>query len=102
MGGISCSTDLPTQERLKSIFEYAAGLFDEIMIDDFWLTECTCSNCDAARRSQTVTIGSKTYPVSGNTWSDYRRELTLRLSEDNLLNGPSRSHDRRSGQRAWA
>jgi hypothetical protein len=88
--GISCYTDLPTQERVKSIFEYAAGLFDEIMIDDFWFTECTCSNCDTARRSQTVTIGSKTYPVSGNTWSDCRRELMLRVSEDDLLSAAKR------------
>lgn len=58
-GGISCYTDLLTEERVKSIFEYAAGLFDEIMIDDFWFTECTCSNWDAARRSQTVTIRFK-------------------------------------------
>ena len=85
MGGTSCCTDLPTQERLKSIFEYAASIFDEIMIDDFWFTECTCSNCDAGRRSQTVTVGAKTYPVNDNTWSDYRRELMLRVSEDDLL-----------------
>lgn len=84
-GGISCYTDIPTQQRLKSIFEYAASLFDEIMIDDFWFTDCACTNCDAARRTQTVTVGAKTYPVSGNTWSEYRRELMLRVSEEDLL-----------------
>jgi hypothetical protein len=82
---ISCYTDPATQNHLQSIFEYAAGLFDEIMIDDFWFTDCTCSNCDAARRSQVVAIGSRTYPVSGDMWSDYRRELMLHLSEDRLL-----------------
>ncbi len=82
---ICCYTDPATQDHLQSIFEYAAGLFDEIMIDDFWFTDCTCSICDAARRSQVVTIGSRTYPVSGDTWSDYRGELMLRLSEDRLL-----------------
>lgn len=85
MRGISCYTDVPTQERLKSIFQYAAGLFDEIMIDDFWFTECACTNCDAARRSQTVTVGSKKFPVSGDSWSNYRRELMLRVSEQDLL-----------------
>jgi hypothetical protein len=55
------------------------------MIDDFWFTDCTYSNCEAARRSQAVTVGSRTYPVSGDTWSDYRGELMLRLSEDRLL-----------------
>jgi hypothetical protein len=82
---ISCYTDPATQDHLQSVFEYAAGLFDEIMIDDFWFTDCTCSNCEAARRSQAVTLGSRTYPVSGDTWSDYRGELMLRLSEDRLL-----------------
>jgi len=82
---ISCYTDPATQDHLQSVFEYAAGLFDEIMIDDFWFTDCTCSNCEAARRSQAVTLDSRTYPVSGDTWSDYRGELMLRLSEDRLL-----------------
>jgi hypothetical protein len=37
---IACYTDPQTQEKLKSVFEYAAGLFNEIMIDDFWFTDC--------------------------------------------------------------
>ncbi|HEX4121126.1 MAG TPA: hypothetical protein VH619_10955, partial [Verrucomicrobiae bacterium] len=86
----SCYTDGATQDHLASIFKYAAGLFDEIMIDDFWFTDCTCSNCEAARRSETVTIGSRVYPVEGNTWPDYRRELMLRLSEDRVL-APAKS-----------
>ncbi len=82
---ISCYTDAGTQEHLQAVFEYAAGLFDEIMIDDFWFTDCTCTNCDAARRARLVTIGSKTYPVNGDTWADYRCELMLRLSQDRVL-----------------
>jgi hypothetical protein len=82
---ISCYTDPATQDHLQAVFEYAAGLFDEIMIDDFWFTDCTCSNCDAARRTQLATVGPKAYPVSGDTWSDYRRELMLRLSQDRVL-----------------
>jgi hypothetical protein len=86
---ISCYTDLPTQRRLRQIFEYAASMFDEIMIDDFWFTDCTCPECEAARRAERVTIGSHTYPVNGDTWEDYRRELMARLSEDCLL-GPAK------------
>jgi hypothetical protein len=84
-----CYTDKPTQEKLQAIFEYAASLFDEIMIDDFWFTDCTCPECEAARRAKTVAAGDKTYPVSGDTWEDYRCELMLRLSQDRLL-GPAR------------
>jgi hypothetical protein len=82
---ISCYTDPATQDHLQAVFEFAAGLFDEIMIDDFWFTDCTCANCDAARRARLVTIGPKTYPVAGETWEDYRCELMLRLSQDRLL-----------------
>jgi hypothetical protein len=57
-----------TQLKLKFNFEYAAGLFDEIMIDDFWFTDCTCSECEATRNSKTVIIGDKTYPVPGDRW----------------------------------
>ncbi|NOX56363.1 MAG: hypothetical protein GXP27_18345, partial [Planctomycetes bacterium] len=82
---ISCYTDRATQERLQEIFEYTAELFDEIMIDDFWFTDCRCGECDAARRSRTVTIGDKTYPVPDDTWEAYRCELMVRLSQDRVL-----------------
>ena len=82
---ISCYTDQPTQEKLQKIFEYTAGLFDEIMIDDFWFTDCACPECDAARKAKTATIGQKTYPVAGDTWEDYRCELMVRLSRDRVL-----------------
>jgi hypothetical protein len=87
--GIGCYTDPPTQQKLQSIFEYAASTFDEIMIDDFWFTYCTCPECDAARRAKTVTIGDHTYSVAGDTWEDYRRELMLRVSRDRIL-GPAK------------
>jgi hypothetical protein len=86
---ISCYTDQQTQEKLQAIFEYAAGMFDEIMIDDFWFTDCSCPECDAARRARTVTIGDHTSPVGGDTWEDYRCELMVRLSRDRVL-GPAK------------
>src|SRR5579859_5317948 len=76
-----CYTDPATQEKLQAVFEYAASLFDEIMIDDFWFTDCACAECEAARRAKTVTIGDKTFPVAGDTWEDYRCELMVRLSQ---------------------
>jgi len=72
---ISCYTDRATQEKLRNIFEYAAGMFDEIMIDDFWFTDCKCSECDAARLAKKVVIGEKSYPVAGDTWEDYQKLL---------------------------
>lgn len=83
--GIACYTDQPTQEHLQRIFEYAASLFDETMIDDFWFTDCTCPECDAARKARTVRIGDRTFPVAGDTWEDYHCELMVRLSQERIL-----------------
>lgn len=82
---ISCYTDPATQDRIQAIFEFSAGLFDEIMIDDFWFSNCECSACDAARRAKTVTVGQRTFPVAGDRWEDYRGELMLRVSQERVL-----------------
>ena len=82
---ISCYTDRPTQMKLQEIFEYTAGLFDEIMIDDFWFTDCKCNECDFARNAKTVTIGGETFPVNGDTWEDYHCELMVQLSRKRVL-----------------
>jgi hypothetical protein len=89
-GGVtSCYTDEATQTNVQAVFEYAASLFDEIMIDDFWFSNCLCAECDAARRARTVTIGERTYPVGGDRWEDYHCELMARMSRDRVL-GPAR------------
>jgi hypothetical protein len=91
---ISCYTDAATQDKLQKIFEYTAGLFDEIMIDDFWFTDCTCKECAAARTSRTVMIGGQRYPVAGDSWTDYRCELMVRLSRERILEPARRINPR--------
>ena len=90
--GIACYTDQPTQAKVQSIFEFAASVFDEIMIDDFWFTDCSCTNCYAARVARTVTIGEKVFPVSGDSWEDYRRELMVRVSRERVLGAAKRGN----------
>ena len=85
----SCYTDPATQTNLQAIFEYAAGLFDEIMIDDFWFEDCACPECDRARRARTVTVGERSFPVGGDSWEDYRGELMTQLSRERVL-GPAK------------
>jgi hypothetical protein len=80
-----CFTDSATQDNLQGIFEYAASLFDEIMIDDFWFTDCACTDCEKARQSQRVVIGDREYPINGDTWEDYRCELMVQLSRERIL-----------------
>jgi len=70
-GNVSCYTDPATQERLEQIFRYAAGLFDVVMIDDFYFTQCQCELCKKAK-------GDK-------SWAEYRMELLDRMSRDHVL-----------------
>lgn len=74
--GICCYTDEPTQKRVQEIFEYAASLFDEIMIDDFWFTDCECPECQKARGDQ--------------PWSEYRCDLMIEISRKRIL-APARA-----------
>lgn len=73
---ISCYTNKDTQEQLQEIFEYAASIFDEIMIDDFLFTDCQCNECKTA-------CGDK-------NWADYRSELMIKVSRERIL-GPARA-----------
>lgn len=82
---IACYTDIATQDRLAAIAEAAARLFDEIMVDDFWFTDCSCPECDAARVARRVTLGGRVTEVAGDSWEDYRRELMRRLSMERLI-----------------
>ncbi len=47
--GSQCYTNKGTQEELQRIFEYAASMFDEIIIDDWFFTQCQCDECIRAR-----------------------------------------------------
>jgi hypothetical protein len=80
-----CYTDLPTQRRAREIFAFAASIFDEVMIDDFWSTDCECPECDAARRAKTVTVGDRTLQAPGDSWGEYRRMLMRQVSRACVL-----------------
>jgi hypothetical protein len=70
-----CFTNRKNQERLEAIFRFTASLFDEIMIDDFFFTDCECAECAAAKG-----------PMS---WRQYREKLMLEMSRERVL-GPAR------------
>lgn len=71
----ACYTNRANQEHLASIFSFTAKLFDEIMIDDFFFTDCECSECARAK--------------GGMSWRQYREKLMLEVSRERVL-GPSR------------
>ena len=70
-GGVSCYTNARTRSEVQRIFRRAALLFDEIMIDDFLFTDCTCAECAAARGSR--------------SWAQYRCDLLLDVSRKDIL-----------------
>jgi hypothetical protein len=70
----ACFTHRQNQERLESIFRLTAALFDEIMIDDFFFTDCQCSECAAAKGAL--------------SWQQYREKLMLQMSRERVV-GPA-------------
>jgi hypothetical protein len=55
-------------EKLKEIFAYTARFFDEIIIDDFFFTNCKCERCIKEK-------GEK-------SWTSYRLRILVRAAEE--------------------
>jgi hypothetical protein len=66
-----CYTVTSTQVELQRIFEYAASMFDDIIIDDLYFMDCQCAECIAARGDQ--------------AWSTYYCNLMDRLSRERVM-----------------
>lgn len=71
-----CYSDPAMRERLKKISEYTAELFDEVILDDFYFTNCTCERC----------IRDK----GDRDWVTFRKELMKDVSE-NLIVKPAKA-----------
>lgn len=72
----ACYTNKATQDELQKMFEFTAGIFDEIMIDDFLFTECTCEDCIAACGDQ--------------SWTKFYGDLMVKMSRERIL-APSKA-----------
>jgi len=72
----ACYANRANRDRLAKTFRSAAEIFDEIMIDDFFFTDCECSECAAAKGEM--------------SWRQYRKQLMLEVSRDSVL-GPARA-----------
>jgi hypothetical protein len=68
---VACYTHRANQQRLAQIFRDAASIFNEIIIDDFFFTDCECSECAAAK--------------GASSWPQYRARLMLQVSRDDVL-----------------
>jgi hypothetical protein len=70
-----CYTKPEQRAKAKEIAEYTARLFDEVILDDFFFTNCKCESCIKAK-------GNK-------SWSEFRLEL-MKDAAKNLVVGPAK------------
>jgi hypothetical protein len=76
--GSMCFTDQNNRKRLGEIAAYTAELFDEVMLDDFYFTNCRCENCIKAK-------GDK-------DWSSFRLALMNDVSENVIIKNAKKAN----------
>lgn len=67
-----CYTSTNHRELLKNIVKFTAELFDEIILDDFYFTNCKCASCIKAKENK--------------SWSEFRLQILKEASEELILN----------------
>jgi len=71
-----CYSKPESRKRVKEIAEYTAGFFDEVILDDFFFTNCKCESCIKAKGDR--------------SWSDFRLDL-MKGAARNLVVGPAKA-----------
>ncbi|TYQ16688.1 UNVERIFIED_CONTAM: hypothetical protein Cloal_3256 [Acetivibrio alkalicellulosi] len=66
-----CYTNPKHLEQLENVVRFTAQMFDEIILDDFYFTNCKCHLCTSSKGS--------------HSWSDFRTELMKTVSENTVL-----------------
>jgi hypothetical protein len=69
--GSLCYTREADREKLKEVVMETASLFDEIMLDDFYFTNCKCPSCIKAKGSR--------------SWAEFRTDLMKKISEEYVI-----------------
>lgn len=70
-----CYSSPDMRRHLKNTIEYIADQFDELIIDDFFFTQCTCDDCQAEKGDR--------------SWQDFRTAKMVEVSQT-LVIGPAR------------
>jgi hypothetical protein len=63
-----CYSNPEQQKKIKEIAEFTARYFDEIILDDFFFTNCKCELCIAAKGDR--------------SWTDFRLEQMAKVAKD--------------------
>lgn len=67
-----CYSNEDLKKRLKEIVEYTASIFDEIILDDFYFTSCSCPECIKRKGEM--------------SWKEYRLNLMVDVSQNYVVN----------------
>jgi hypothetical protein len=66
-----CYSNPEHRAKVKEIVEYTAGLFDEVILDDFFFTNCKCELCIQQKGDR--------------SWTEYRLELLDEAARELIL-----------------
>lgn len=66
-----CYTNEEHRNRIKAVSEFTAGLFDEIILDDFYFTNCKCESCIKAKGDR--------------SWSEFRLRLMKEVTDELII-----------------
>jgi hypothetical protein len=69
--GSMCFTDPEKRKKLGEIAAYTAELFDEVILDDFYFTNCRCESCIKAKGER--------------DWASFRLALMNDISENVII-----------------
>lgn len=66
-----CYTNAKHRELLANVVKFTAELFDEIILDDFYFTNCKCPSCIEAKGDR--------------SWTEFRLQILKEASEELVL-----------------
>jgi len=75
-----CYNDEAMREKLRQVSAFTAQHFDEIILDDFFFTGCSCKACIRARDQYNASNG-----ITDGSWQSYRLDLMKKVSEELIL-----------------
>lgn len=78
--GVVCYTDAEMLSELQTTIEETASVFDEIILDDFYFTNCTCESCRALKGDR--------------PWAETRMKLMDEVSQKYVIEPAKRVNPR--------
>ena len=75
-----CYNDAKMRAKLKEVSAFIGAHFDEFIIDDFFFSNCSCSDCMREKKRFNELHG-----IKDGSWQAYRLDLLRRVSEEDII-----------------